>query len=127
MVSMASAHTVKSKTQIRKQFRKGLQILLDTFRDTVLLYTQYFQVVNFTNINKGHVNVIIIYKSVQGWSVKLEALGEIDDTYVHTLDFIWQAMRRAAQEALSDYSSPFTLLTLPTQNDLLKVLPELLM
>ena len=59
--------------------------------------------------------------------MKLEALGEIDDTYVHTLDFIWQAMRRAAQEALSDYSSPFTLLTLPTLNDLLKVLPELLM
>ena len=57
----------------------------------------------------------------------MEALGEIDDTYIHTLDFIWQAMHRAAQEAPIDYSGPFAPLTLPTQNDLLKVLPDLLM
>ena len=33
-------------------------------------------------------------------------------------------MKRAAQEAPSDYSGPFSLLTLPTQNDLLKVLDD---
>ena len=55
--------------------------------------------------------------------MKLEALGKIDDTYVHTLDFIWQAMRRAAQEAPSDYAGPFASLSLPSQNYLLKVLP----
>ena len=53
--------------------------------------------------------------------MKLEAMGKIDKNYVQTLDFIWQAMKRAAQEAPSDYSGPFSSLTLPTQNDLLKV------
>ena len=34
-------------------------------------------------------------------------------------------MKRAAQEAPSDYSGPFSPLTLPTCNDLLKVLDDL--
>ena len=68
-----------------------------------------------------------MYETVEGRSVKQEALGEIDDTYIHTMDFIWQAMRRAAQEAPSDYSCPFASLTLPIQNYLLKVLPDLVM
>ena len=68
-----------------------------------------------------------MYETAEGWSVKLEALGEINDTYIHTLDFIWQAMCRAAQEAPIYYSGPFAPLTLPTQNNLLKVLPDLLM
>ena len=65
--------------------------------------------------------------TLEGRSVKLEALGEIDHTYVHTLDFIWQAMQRAAQEAPSYYSGPFASLTRPTQNDLFKVLSDLVM
>ena len=124
---MASGHTVQSKLQIWKQFKNGLQILLDTFYDTMLLYTQSTQVVNFSDIIKGTVNIIITYDTEEGRSVKLEALGIIDNTYVHTLDFIWQAMQRAAQEALIYYSGPFAPLTLPTHNDLLKTLPEMLM
>ena len=119
---MASGHTLPNNSQIHKQFRKGLQILLDTFYDTILLYTQSIHVVNFSNISKGHVNVIIMYETAEGRSVKLEALGTIDQNYIHTLDFIWQAMRRAAQEAPSNPNSPFAPLTLPTQNDLHKVL-----
>ena len=83
------------------------------------------QVVNFSDINNGYVNVIIMYTNTEGRSVKLEAVGNIDKDYVHTLDFLWQAMKRAAQEAPSDYSGPFSPLTLPTHNDLLKVLHEL--
>ena len=98
---------------------------MDTFYDTMLLYTQDIQVVNFSNISTGFVNVIIMYKNVEGRSVKLEALGNIDKDYVQTLDFLWQAMKRAAQEAPSDYSGPFSSLTLPTLNDLLKVLDDL--
>ena len=124
---MASGHTVQSKLQIQKQFKKGLQILLDTFHDTILLYTQNIQVVNFSNIAKGTVNIIITYDMEEGRSVKVKALGEIDNTYIHTLDFIWQAMCRAAQEAPIDCSGPFTPLTLPTHNDLIKTLPEMLM
>ena len=120
---MASGHTLTNK-RMYKQFQRGLQVLLDTFHDTILLYTQDIQVVNFSDISRGFVNVIIMYKNVEGWSVKLEAIGEIDKNYVHTLDFIWQAMKRAAQEAPSDYSGPFSSLTLPTQNDLFKVLHE---
>ena len=121
---MASGHTLTNK-RIYKQFQRGLQVLLDTFHDTILLYMQDIQVVNFSDISRGFVNVIITYKNVEGRSVKLEAIGEIDKNYIHTLDFIWQAMKRAAQEAPSDYSGPFSSLTLPTHNDLLKVLHEL--
>ena len=101
-----------------------MQILLDTFHDTILLYTQDSHVVNFSNIPKGHVNVIIMYRTTEGRPVKLEAVGVIDQIYMHTLDFISQAMRKAAQEAPSDKSGPFSSLILPTNNDLLKILPE---
>ena len=121
---MALGHT-PTNAQLCRWFQCGLQILLDTFHDIVLLYTQDIQVVNFSDIPKGFVNVIIMYKNVEGRSVKLEAIGEIDKNYVHTLDFIWQAMKRAAQGAPSDHSGPLSSLTLPTHNDLLKVLHDL--
>ena len=121
---MASGRTLTS-VQLRRRFQRGLQILLDTFHDTMLLYTQDIQIVNFSDLYNGYVNVIIMYKNIEGRSVKLEAVGKIDKDYVHTLDFLWQAMKRAAQEAPSDYSGPFSPLTLPTHNDLLKVLHEL--
>ena len=121
---MASGHIQTNKRQ-RRQFQRGLQMLLDTFHDTILLYTQDIQVVNFSDISRGFVNVIIMYKDVEGRSVKLEAMGKIDKDYVQTLDFIWQAMKRAAQEAPSDHSGPFSSLTLPTHNDLLTVLHDL--
>ena len=124
---MASGLTVPSQHRIRKRFKRGLQILLDTFHDAMLLYTQNIQVVNFSDIDKGIVNVIITYTTEEGQSVELEALGKINDNYIHTLDFIWQAMQRAAQEAPIDCSGPFAPLTLPTSNDLVKTLPELLL
>ena len=124
---MASELIPPSQRRIRKRFRRGLQVLLNTFHDAILLYTQDIQVVNFSDIDKGIVNVIITYTTEEGRSVKLEAQGKINDTYIHTLDFIWQAMQRAAQEAPIDYSGPFAPLTLPTSNDLLKTLPELLL
>ena len=121
---MASGY-IQTNKRIRRQFQRGLQMLLNTFHDTILLYTQDIHVVNFSDIPRGSVNVIIMYKNVEGRSVKLEAMGKIDKDYVQTLDFIWQTMKRAAQEAPSDYSGPFSSLTLPTQNDLLKVLDNL--
>ena len=121
---MALGHT-PTNVQWRRWFRLGLQILLDTFHDTMLLYTQDIQVVNFSDISRRFVNVIIMYKDVEGRSVKLEAMGNIDKDYVQTLDFLWQAMKRAAQEAPSNYSGPFSPLTLPTHNDLLKILNDL--
>ena len=121
---MASEHT-PTNVRLRRRFQCGLQILLDTFHDTMLLYTQDIQVVNFSDLYKDYVNVIIMYKNVEGRSVKLEAIGKIDKDYVQTLDFLWQAMKRAAQEAPSDYSGPFSPLTLPTHNDLLKILNDL--
>ena len=123
---MASGHTVHHGIKIREQFKKGLQILLDMFHDTMLLYSQNIQVVNFSDISRRFVNIIIMYETEEERSVKLEALGVIDKNYMHTLDFIWQARKRAAQEAPSDYSGPFSSLTLPTQNNLLQVLPDLM-
>ena len=80
---MASGHTL-TNAQVRRQFQRGLQILLDTFYDTMLLYTQDIQVVNFSSISTGFVNVIIMYENVEGRSVKLEAVGNIDKDYVLT-------------------------------------------
>ena len=117
---MASGH-IQTNKRIRKQFQQKLQMLLDTFYDTILIYTQDIHIVNFSKVSEGFVNVIIMYENVEGRSVKLEAVGKIDKDYAKTLDFIWLAMKRAAQEAPSDYSGPFSSLTLPTQNDLLKV------
>ena len=57
---------------------------LDTFYDTMFLYTQDIQVVNFSQLSTGFVNVIITYKDVEGRSVKLEAMGNIDKGYVQT-------------------------------------------
>ena len=62
---MASGH-IQTNRRVRKQFQRGLQMLLDTFHDTILLYTQDIQVVNFSDISKGFVNVIIMYKDVEG-------------------------------------------------------------
>ena len=121
---MASGHT-PSNTQVRRQFQQALQMLLDTFYDTMLLYTQDIQVVNFSDISRGFVNVIIMYEDVEGRSVKLETMGNIDKDYVQTLDFLWQAMKRAAQEVPSEYSTPFSPLTFPTHNDLLKISNDL--
>ena len=53
---MASGHT-PTNTQLLRQFQRGLQILLDTFYDTILLYTQDIQIVNFSDISRGFVNV----------------------------------------------------------------------
>ena len=52
-------------------------MLLDTFYDTILLYTQDIHVVNFSDVPRGFVNVIIMYENVEGRSVKLEAMGKI--------------------------------------------------
>ena len=92
---MASGHT-PTNVQLRRRFQRGLQILLDTFHDTMLLYTQDIQVVNFSDVSRGFVNVIIMYKDVEGRSVKLEAMGNMDKEYVQTLDFLWKAMKKSS-------------------------------
>ena len=74
---MASGR-IQTNKWICRQFQRGLQILLDTFHDTILLYTQDIQVVNFSDMSRGFVNVIIMYENVEGRSVKLEAMGKID-------------------------------------------------
>ena len=58
---MALGHT-PTNAQLRRRFQRGLQILLDTFHDAILLSTQDIQVVNFSNIYRGFVNVIQGYK-----------------------------------------------------------------
>ena len=62
---MALGHT-PTNAQLRRRFQRGLQILLDTFCDTILLYTQDIQIVNFSDMSRGSVNVIITYKDVEG-------------------------------------------------------------
>ena len=62
---MASGYT-PTNAQSHRRFQRGLQILLDTFYDTMLLYTQDIQVVKFSHESTGFVNVIIMYKDAEG-------------------------------------------------------------
>ena len=39
-----------TNVRLHRRFQRGLQILLDTFHDTMLLYTQDIQVVNFSDL-----------------------------------------------------------------------------
>ena len=110
---MASEHTVQPEWFIRSQFKKHLRVLFNRFHDLMLFYTQDIQVVNFSQINKGLVHVCITYITAEGRLVTLEAEGTIGSDYMNTLEFIWQAMKRAILETPADYSGPFSLLTLP--------------
>ena len=55
----------------------------------MLLYSQSIHIVNFSDVPRGFVNVIIMHENMEGQSVKLEAMGKIDKDYVQSLDFIW--------------------------------------
>ena len=61
---MASGHT-PTNAQLRRRFQRGLQILLDTFYDTILLYAQDIQVVNFSDVSRGFVIVITYVKGCE--------------------------------------------------------------
>ena len=78
---MASEHT-PTNAQLRRRFKRGLQILLDTFYDTMLLYTQDIQVVNFSDISRGFVNVIIMYKDVEGRSAHAAEIHPVQMTKI---------------------------------------------
>ena len=110
---MASGHTVQPECFIRSQFKKHLQVLSNRFHDLMLFYTQDIQVVNFSQIDKGLVHVCITYVTAEGRPVTLEAKGILGNDYMYTLEFIWQAMKRAILETPADYSGPFSLLTPP--------------
>ena len=62
---MALGH-IQTNKRIHRQFQLGVQMLLDTFHDTILLYTQDIHDVSFSDIPRGSVNVIIMYKNVEG-------------------------------------------------------------
>ena len=58
---------IQTNARIPRRFQQGLQILLDTFYDTMLLYSQSIHVVNFSDVPRGFVNVIIMYENIEGW------------------------------------------------------------
>ena len=61
---MALGH-IQTNMLIGRQFQPGLQMLLDTFHDTILLYTQDIHLVNFSDVPRGFGNVIIMYENVE--------------------------------------------------------------
>ena len=66
-----------------------------------------------------------MYKDVEGRSVKVEAIGKIDKDYVHTLDFLLASHEKSSPKGTKWLFRSFSLLTLPTHNDLLKILSDL--
>ena len=110
---MASGHIVQPNWFIRSQFKNCLRLLFNRFYDLMLFYAQDIQVVNFSQIDRGLVHVCITYITTEGWPVTLEAKGIIGIDYMITLEFIWEAMKRAIIEAPADYSGPFSVLALP--------------
>ena len=113
---MASECIVQPKWFIRSQFKRHLRVLFDRFYDLMLFYTQDIQVVNFSQLDRGVVHVCITYITAEGRSVVLEAKGTLGNDYMYTLEFIWQAMKRAILETPADYSGPFSQLALPLPN-----------
>ena len=110
---MASEHIQHPNWFIRSQFKNYLRLLFNCFHDLMLFYAQDIQVVNFSQIDKGLVHICITYVTAEGRPVTLEAKGIIGNDYMITLEFIWQAMKRAIIEAPADYSGPFSVLALP--------------
>ena len=110
---MALEHTVQPNLFLRSQFKEYLRVLFNRFYDLMLFYTQDIQVVNFSQIDKGFVHVCITYVTAEGRPIALETKGILGNDYRYTLEFIWQAMKRAIQEAPADYSGPFSVLALP--------------
>ena len=113
---MAWECTVQPEWFIRSQFKRYLRVLFDRFHDLMLFYTQDIQVVNFSQIDRGLVHVCITYATAEGRYVVLEAKGTLGNDYMYTLEFIWQAMKRAILETPADYSGPFSRLALPLPN-----------
>ena len=110
---MALEHIVQTNLFVRTQFKEHLRVLFDRFHDLMLFYTQDIQVINFSQIDKGFVHVCITYVTAEGRPIAFEAKGSLGNDYMYTLEFIWQAMKRAIQEAPADYSGPFSILALP--------------
>ena len=110
---MASGCTVQPEWFIRSQFKRYLRVLFDRFHDLMLFYMQDIQVVNFSQVDKGLVHICITYVTAEGRSIVLEAKGTLGNDYMNTLEFIWQAMKRAILETPADYSGPFSQLALP--------------
>ena len=96
---MASGHTVQPNWFIQSQFKRYLRVLFNRFHDLMLFYTQDIQVVKFSQIDRGLVHVCITYVTAEGRPITLEAKGTIGTDYMFTLEFIWQAMKRAILEA----------------------------
>ena len=113
---MASECIVQPEWFIRSQFKRYLRVLFDRFYDLMLFYTQDIQVVNFSQLDRGLVHVCITYTTAEGRPVVLEAKGILGNDYMYTLEFIWQAMKRAILETPADYSGPFSHLALPLPN-----------
>ena len=113
---MASGCIVQPEWFIRSQFKRYLRVLFNRFHDLMLFYTQDIQVVNFSQLDRGLVHVCITYVTAEGRPVVLEAKGVLGNDYMYTLEFIWQAMKRAILEAPADYSGPFSQLALSLLN-----------
>ena len=75
VVKMALGPMMLTETRICEQFQKGLQILLDTIDDAMILYTQNIQVVNYFEVSTGFVNVIIMYETSGGKVSEIRSLG----------------------------------------------------
>ena len=103
------------KHTFEQQFYVDLTKLLNEFYNLLLLYNQNIQVVNFSRIDLGIVHVIISYNTQEGRSVKLEAFGKFGTKYQETLNFVWEACKRAILEAEVDLSGPFIPLTFPLE------------
>ena len=113
---MASGCIVQPEWFIRSQFKRYLRVLFNRFHDLMLFYMQDIQVVNFSQLDRGLVHVCITYVTAEGRPVVLEAKGVLGNDYMYTLEFIWQAMKRAILEAPADYSGPFSQLALSLLN-----------
>ena len=89
------------------KFAKDFNILYSQFWTTVLLYHLDIQVYNYSNFNKGIVDITFVCYNAQAEQIILESKGVIDERYCKALKLLTDAFVYLVEVATGSDSSPF--------------------
>ena len=96
---MALVPTVMSEVCQVTEFCWGLDVLLEAFYNTILLYGYDLQLVDFRNVDKQLVHLLYMCVNAEGAEVCIETVGVVDHCYQKALEVIGYAMWKTIEEA----------------------------
>ena len=96
---MALVPTVMSEVCQVTEFCWGLDILLEAFYNTILVYGYDLHLVDFSNFDKQLVHLLYMYVNAEGVEVCIETVEVVDHCYQKALEVIGHAMWKAIEEA----------------------------